>query len=124
MSKLQPKLQNILARPTLVTNRLLSGGVSAPQIHELKCWPEPFEATIQGDKTFEIRTMDRPFKKGDTLWLREWNPKTVQYSGRECRVEVTFIAMPSQWKLPPDVCVMSIKPKGNGFDELMTLIGL
>jgi hypothetical protein len=93
------------------------------KVHELKCWPEPFEATIAGEKTFEIRKMDRPFKKDDTLWLREWDPQTVRYSGRECRVTVTFIAMPGEWNLPLDTCVMSIKPIG-GFDEILTLIGL
>jgi hypothetical protein len=93
-------------------------------VHELKCWPEPFEATIQGDKTFEIRKMDRPFKKGDELWLREWDPKTVRYSGRECRVKVTFIAMPGEWNLPLDTCVMSIAPCGEAINEILNLIGV
>ncbi len=50
--------------------------------HELKCWPEFYEDIASNVKTFEIRKDDRDFRVGDIMRLREWDPKTKQYSGR------------------------------------------
>jgi uncharacterized protein DUF3850 len=41
-------------------------------IHELKCWPEFFDALWNGRKTFEVRRNDRNYRVGDTLSLHEW----------------------------------------------------
>lgn len=41
--------------------------------HELKCWPQFFNATWMGKKYFEIRQADRDFKVGDEIVLREYN---------------------------------------------------
>jgi uncharacterized protein YqfB (UPF0267 family) len=51
--------------------------------HELKTWPEFYADLAAGDKTFELRNDDRHFQVGDTLRLREFDPKTETYSGRE-----------------------------------------
>ncbi len=51
--------------------------------HDLKCWPQYFQAIKRGDKTFELRKNDRPFHAGDTLRLREFDPATCAYSGDE-----------------------------------------
>lgn len=77
--------------------------------HELKTHPEPFEAVVQGLKTFEYRYDDRGFNVGDELLLREWDPVCVVhpppcgaaggspkcrrrgYTGREQLVEVTYL---------------------------------
>jgi hypothetical protein len=59
-------------------------------VHELKCWPEYFEALRDGRKTFEFRVDDRDFVPGDILWLREWHPDT-RYSGRDLRRRVTYV---------------------------------
>jgi len=60
-------------------------------VHELKSWPEFFEAVWRGEKTAELRKNDRGFKVGDVLRLREWEPNTQMYSGREVRREVTHV---------------------------------
>lgn len=68
--------------------------------HDLKIWPEFFEAVCDGRKTFEFRDDDRDFEVGDTLLLREYVPPTwvndeveepAHYTGRSVRMTVTYI---------------------------------
>ena len=75
--------------------------------HELKSWPEYYQATSDGYKKFEIRKNDRNFKENDILVLNEWNPETGQYTGRSMWVRVRFIIQ-GQCGLPEDLCVMGI----------------
>lgn len=92
--------------------------------HELKTWPEPFARIDAGVKTYEVRRSDRDFQVGDTLCLREWDPRPGPsrlvgrqrqegvprgYTGNELYVRVVHITMPGQWGLPADVCVMGIE---------------
>ena len=42
--------------------------------HELKTWPEFFEAVRERKKTFELRHNDRNYKVSDHLRLREFDP--------------------------------------------------
>lgn len=82
--------------------------------HELKCWPEPFAAILDGRKTFEVRKDDRGFKAGDVLWLREWAPDLDgapphgRYTGRALRRAVKYMVPGGRWGLPDDLCVMGI----------------
>lgn len=106
--------------------------------HELKTWPEPFQAVLDGRKRYEIRKDDRGFAVGDEMLLREWEPnrKTIDrerfnttntsslstdttgsrfyvvephYTGREIRARVTYMSGGGTWGLPRDLCVMSIE---------------
>jgi hypothetical protein len=64
------------------------------RVHDLKCWPEYFEAVVDGSKRFEIRENDRGFEVGDFLRLREWNPTgdgDQRYTGREATVRVLYV---------------------------------
>lgn len=60
-------------------------------MHELKTWPPYFEAIEQGIKTFELRRDDRGFKVGDWLNLREWDPMTSTYTGRDHQVQILYM---------------------------------
>ena len=63
---------------------------------EKKVWPEYFEAIQDGRKTFELRLNDFEINEGDILVLKEWDPETKSYTGRELEKTVTYVG---KWKL-------------------------
>lgn len=58
---------------------------------EKKIWPQYFEAVASGKKRYELRLNDFEVKEGDILILREWDPKTRQYTGRVTERKVTYV---------------------------------
>ncbi|MHC4644188.1 MAG: ASCH/PUA domain-containing protein [Planctomycetota bacterium] len=80
--------------------------------HNLKTWPVSFEEIFQGRKRFEIRVDDRGFSVGDQLVLREWEPTTESYTGRQMRAAVTWKLIGTEWGLQEGYCVMSIRVIG------------
>jgi len=62
-----------------------------PMEHELKCWPEYYDAVDCGDKTFEIRKWDRPYREGDTIILRRYSPYIEDYTGQQMRLKITYL---------------------------------
>lgn len=76
-------------------------------IHELKIFPEYFDAVISGKKTFEIRKDDRPFKVGDLLALNEYDGQ--RYTGNSCLVYIDYILAAADY-VREGMVVMSIKP--------------
>ncbi|MFH1142833.1 MAG: DUF3850 domain-containing protein [Candidatus Uhrbacteria bacterium] len=58
---------------------------------EKKVWPKYFQRIQDGDKNFELRLADFECQPGDTLFLREWDPKTKDYTGREIEKKVTYV---------------------------------
>ena len=68
---------------------------------EKKTWPELFEKILSGEKTFEIRLADFKCRPGDILILREWDPKTKEYTGRVLEKEVTFVMKTKDIKFWP-----------------------
>lgn len=84
-----------------------------PRVHELKTWPDYFQAIASGVKGYELRFNDRGYVVGDILLLKEYDITTDHYTGDELRVEVTYIynaAEGDNFGLAPGWCVMSIKP--------------
>jgi ribosomal protein S17 len=67
-----------------------------------KIWPEFYEQILNGTKKFEIRLADFECNKGDVLVLREWDPKTKNYTGRELRKKVTFVLKTKELKFWPE----------------------
>lgn len=51
--------------------------------HELKTVNPYFTQVWEGQKRFELRKNDRNFNEGDFLILKEYDPETKKYSGRE-----------------------------------------
>jgi hypothetical protein len=60
-------------------------------IIEKKIWPEFFEKVLSGEKTYELRLADWDCAPGDTLMLKEWDPKTREFTGRELKKRVGYV---------------------------------
>lgn len=76
--------------------------------HELKTWPEYYEAILRGDKTFEVRVDDRGgYDVGDVLALHEWD-RVRGYSGRACDVIVRYVLRDPDFGVQPGYVVMGI----------------
>ena len=106
--------------------------------HELKCWPEFFQAILDGRMKFQLRRNDRAFQVGDQLLLREWDAspfhigdkpqnKTLAewedtaYTGREVLVRVDYVMpvetvdklMDLEIPYPAEHVIMSISHGGS-----------
>jgi ribosomal protein S17 len=68
---------------------------------EKKTWPEFFQKILDGEKNFEVRLADFECNPGDVLALREWDPKTEQYTGRAIEKTVTFVINTKDLKFWP-----------------------
>ena len=53
-----------------------------------KTWPEFFKKILNQEKGFELRLADFEVKEGDILILKEYDPKTKEFTGREIKKNV------------------------------------
>lgn len=67
-------------------------------IIEKKVWPEYFEKILSGNKKYELRLADFECNPGDVLVLKEWSPKTKQYTGRVIEKKVTYVLKTKELK--------------------------
>ena len=58
---------------------------------EKKCWPDLYQKILDGEKNFDLRLADFDCKPGDILVLREYDPKTNDYTGRIMEKKVTCV---------------------------------
>ena len=89
-------------------------------IHELKSWVGLFEPICKGEKTHELRVLDREYKVGDVCLLYEYEPVTKTFTGRQVYVQITYITSAqhnpcafSPFALHPGMGVLSIKKVEN-----------
>ena len=61
-------------------------------IIEKKTWPKYFQAILDGKKNYELRLADWECNEGDTLLLKEWDPETKNYTGREVSKKIKYVA--------------------------------
>jgi len=80
------------------------------KIHELKTWPPYFGELQIGRKTFEARKDDRGFEKGDVLILREYDPSTQTYSGKELAFIAGYILRGGEFGVAEGYCIISLIP--------------
>lgn len=79
------------------------------RLHRLKTWPAPFQAVLDGRKSFEFRKDDRAYAVGDVLSLSEYDPDAEKHTGREAQVVVAYILHGGKHGLPIGYVVMSVR---------------
>ena len=78
--------------------------------HELKIWPEYFEATKRGDKTFEVRLDDRDYQEGDFLRMRPWSKEQGTYLPGDVLVEVRKVFRGDMPGVKPGYVLLTTAP--------------
>ncbi len=58
---------------------------------EKKILPEYFEKILSGQKTYELRLADWDCQSGDKLILKEIDPESKQFTGRELTKKVGYV---------------------------------
>jgi hypothetical protein len=76
--------------------------------HNLKTWPEYFQACKSGAKKFEVRRNDRRFEVGDFLELHEYVP-LVGFTGEKETYKITYILSDPRFGILPGFVCMSIE---------------
>lgn len=79
-------------------------------IHDLKTWPEYFEAVASGAKPFEVRKDDRDFSVGDILHLLEYVPEEARFTGRHLQRAVTYRLAGPQFGIQEGFVVLGLGP--------------
>ena len=90
------------AHEILIDAGMLNKKGGMKKTHELKTWPEYFDAVSKGVKTFEVQFNDRDFQVGDRLLLKEYSPNDKCYTGNKLHMDVTYIlkvfgGLPTGW---------------------------
>lgn len=88
---------------------LQKGDMMAKDMHELKTWPEYFDAINENRKTFEIRKADRDFKVGDVLMLQEYDPEKQRYTGQWLDVTITYVLEGGKFGIEEGYCALGFK---------------
>ncbi len=79
--------------------------------HRLKIWPEYFSPVVFGTKNFEVRKNDRNYQVGDILVLQEYRKDILEYTGRICVKQVTYILKGGDFGIAPNFCVLGLKDR-------------
>jgi hypothetical protein len=83
--------------------------IQVPRVHELKTWPQFFDAIAVGVKTFELRNDDRGFQVGDVLLLNEFDNMRMEYTGRSMRRLVLYKLEASSFQgIEKGWCIMGL----------------
>ena len=59
--------------------------------HALKTWKEYYKEQENGNKLFEIRKDDRPYKVGDKFLSQEYDNVKNEYTGRETTYFISYV---------------------------------
>ena len=82
--------------------------------HELKTWPQFFDAVVDGRKASEARRNERGRAGGDSLSLLEWDPSTKEFTGRAHECEVTYMLRGPAFGVADGQVIMALRSKHGG----------
>lgn len=78
--------------------------------HALKTWLGYFESQENGDKLFELRKDDRPYKVGDVFLSQEYNQNKSEYTGKELTFRISYILRDVEFfGLKKGYCIIQLK---------------
>lgn len=80
--------------------------------HELKLDTAYFARVESGQKTFEIRKNDRDYQVGDTLLLREYDPKGEYFIDHSSAIQAKIVYMSTAYQ-QDGYCVLGIEVKND-----------
>lgn len=60
-------------------------------VHEVKLLSQFWDATIRGDRSFDVRLDSHNFKVNDVLKMCEWKLDADRYTGRKCYRLITYV---------------------------------
>ena len=95
--------------------------------HELKTWPDYFEAVLSGAKAFEVRKDDRNFQVGDNVALWEYWPVNIDpfaedttpdpgFTGRWIHAVITYKLGGGSFGIEYGYCVLGLRVTGNSME--------
>ena len=77
------------------------------RIIDKKCYPLYFQSVLKDEKRFELRKDVDGVQVGDVMRLREWNPDSMEYTGRFVEVPVRYVLRNvPHFGLMPGYCVI------------------
>lgn len=78
--------------------------------HAVKTWLEYFESQQKGDKMFELRKDDRPYKVGDRFLSQQYDQHKSEYTGKEQAYLITYVLRDADFfGLKPGYCILQLK---------------
>jgi hypothetical protein len=78
--------------------------------HALKTWKQYYKSQSDGDKLFELRKDDRPYKVGDTFLSQEWDQDKSEYTGDETEYNITYVLRDAEFfGLKSGYCILQLK---------------
>ena len=109
-------------------------------VHAVKCWPKYFSPLYSGEKNFEVRRNDRPYRVGDILAVNEFIPESAdpyddflepppsseehltddgKYTGRYLLFKITYILADKEF-CKDGTIVMGLMYLGGKTDEIQS----
>ena len=79
--------------------------------HLLKTWPEYYDQVAKGNKKFELRKDDRPFKVGDNIVLQEYimDGDNSRYTGAVLYRRIRYILRDAEgFGLKKGYCILGL----------------
>lgn len=84
--------------------------------HAVKTWKIFFEPQEKGEKLFELRKDDRPYKVGDYFLSQEYDQVKNEYTGKETKYLITYILRNCEFfGLKKGYCILQLKEINDNF---------